>query len=607
MTSVQTAVWVIPLRDGRTLKHGRRPDPKSPSGKTYWYSIDGESGLDGMPKADIPLYGADRLANANPAEPVVICEGEKATDALLERGVVAVGTVTGASGTPCDESLKAVLGRTVYLWADNDEPGYGHMAEITKQLFKLGAEDVRSVKWVDAPQKGDAADFAGDNTELHQLLEAATPEETDEINLPELLSDIRKMITKYVILTPQQADAVALWVAHTWTFEATETTPYLSITSPEKRSGKTRLLETLEQLVKKPWLTGRTSAAALYRKVDKELPTLLLDEIDATLKGDKELSETLRGILNTGHRKGGVVTLAVGQGSNFDVRDFSTFCPKAIAGIGSLPDTVADRSIPIELKRKAKPEPVSKFRRRTVVQEAAPIRGRLEDWAEGNVGRVAEIIEADPELPHTLSDRAADGWEPLVAIADLAGSEWSERARRAATLVSAEEEDDGSIGVRLLADIATVFKGRGDQPNISTADLLHELGEMSEAPWGEWYGKQITARQLAKWLKPYGIKSRGIRLGDQTPKGYRRQDFVDAWSRYTPGFNATAQHSGIELESSDDELFVTSSVADSNPPESRQFELEVADVADKTHGLGAEPHSGVAEDAIGEPMTELKI
>jgi len=572
--------WNILLPDGQIATHHRQDQPDG--SKKVWWSIDGNNGLGGINTASLPLYAADRLDNANPVEAVVVCEGEKATDALLERGVVAVGTVTGASGIPSDESLKALLGRTVYLWADNDEPGYGHMSRIAKQLFKLGRNDVRTVRWVDAPPKGDAADFAGDNTEIQKLLEASTREEKDEINLPELLNDICNMITKYVVLTPQQADAVALWVIHTWTFEAAETTPYLSITSPEKRSGKTRLLETLERLVRKPWFTGRTSAAALYRKVDKELPTLLLDEIDATLKGDKELSETLRGILNTGHRKGGAVTITVGQGSNFDVRDFSTFCPKAIAGIGSLPDTVADRSISIELKRKAKPEPISRFRHRTVAQETAPIRSKLESWAEDNMNRVAELIEAEPELPNTLSDRAADGWEPLVAIADLAGSEWSERARRAATTISADEEDDGSIGVRLLTDIATVFKGRVDQPNISTAGLLSDLGEMAEAPWADWFGKQITARQLAKWLNPYGIKSRGIRLGDQTPKGYRREDFIDAWSRYTPDLSATVQQADSELESPVIEQAENHRVADTEVTDLAIPDLNVADVADIT-------------------------
>lgn len=566
--------WDIPLPDGRIVTHGRIDKPDGT--KSYWYSIDGKTGLAGTPKADIPLYAADRLADAKASEAVVVCEGEKATDALLERGVVAAGTVTGASGTPSDESLKALLGRTVRLWADNDEPGYAHMSRIAKQLLKLGAKDVRTVRWVDAPPKGDAADFAGDNTEIQKLLEAATAEEKEEINLPALLSDIWNMITKYVVLTPQQADAVTLWVAHTWTFEAADTTPYLWISSPEKRSGKTRLLETLEQLVRDPWFTGQTSSAALFRKIDQDTPTLLFDEVDAMFKGKKELDDDLRGLLNQGHRKWGSSVARVGQSGNFEIQNFSVFCPKAIAGIGNfLPDTVADRSIPIELKRKAKPEPVARFRHRSVVEEAEPIRGRLEAWASNNIATVAQSIEAEPDLPDTLSDRAADGWEPLVAIADLAGSEWGKRARLAAKLICTDEEEDGSIGVKLLTDIATVFK----QPKLSTADLLHDLSQLEESQWGDW---QITARKLAKWLKAYGIKSRGIRVGDQTPKGYRREDFVDAWSRYVPGFTATTQHSVFELESPVKEPVKKHRVADTEVTDSVITDLDVADVADTT-------------------------
>ena len=139
-------------------------------------------------------------------------------------------------------------------------------------------------------------------------------------------------------------------------------TPYLAITSAEKQCGKTRLLEVLDLLVSNPWLTGKVSAACLIRKIDSQKPTLLLDESDAAFNGEKEYAEVLRGVLNTGHRRGGHASCCVGQGVNITFKDFHTFCPKAIAGIGKLPDTVADRSIPIRLKRRAPGEPVERFR-----------------------------------------------------------------------------------------------------------------------------------------------------------------------------------------------------------------------------------------------------
>src|SRR5262249_31014742 len=156
---------------------------------------------------------------------------------------------------------------------------------------------------------------------------------------------------------------------------------YLQITSATKRAGKTRLLEVLEPLVARPWLTGRTSAAALVRKVDKLSPTLLLDESDATFKGEPEYAEALRGTLNTGYRRSGKTTLCVGQGANLTFRDFSTFCPKAIAGIGELPDTVADRSIRIELKRRKTNEACRRWRARDGQAEARPLGEQLNAWA----------------------------------------------------------------------------------------------------------------------------------------------------------------------------------------------------------------------------------
>jgi len=574
-----TYEWIITLPErlhdyGRIVTHERvdRPD----GGKDYWYSIDGNYGLNKLPKDELPLWNWEHLPDAK--EPVVITEGEKAASALLDRGVVAVGTATGANGTPCDESLKTVLGRRVYLWADHDDVGDKHMNRIAARLFKLGVEDIRFVKPTYELNKGDdAADFTGDDGELQKLLQAAKPVDNPYvINLRELLDDVVGMITNYVILTPHEADAIALWVLHTYVFEAAETTPYLAISSPEKRSGKTRLLETLELLVHNAWNTGAVSAAALFRKVHSNQPTLLFDEADATFKGDKDLQETLRGILNSGHRQGGSVSRVVATGS-FEVEDFSTFCPKAIAGIGKLPDTVTDRSIPIELRRRANHEPVSRFYIREAKEQAEPIVNRLEVWADYNV---TQLADARPDLSFIVSDRSADGWEPLLAIAELAGDEWISRARRSA-MATNNEDDDQSIVITLLSDIWAIYKARNDQLNISTADLIRELIDLDESPWGDWYGKEISPRNLAKWLKPHGIKSQSVRIGDHTPKGYRWKDFSDAWSRYISSFNATPQHSDSELESSGNGLLGNVNVADIKSPEMSQYKLDVAEVADR--------------------------
>ena len=107
-------------------------------------------------------------------------------------------------------------------------------------------------------------------------------------------------IQRYVVLGDSESLALSLWVLHTHAIEAAFTTPLLSITSAEKECGKTRLLEVRDVLVARPWLTMRTTAAALLRRTDAKLPTLLLDESDAAFRGDREYAETLRGLLNSG-------------------------------------------------------------------------------------------------------------------------------------------------------------------------------------------------------------------------------------------------------------------------------------------------------------------
>ena len=346
-----------------------------------------------------------------------------------------------------------------------------------------------------------------------------------------MLEKLVSFLRRYVVLGEAETVAVALWIVHTHTFAASEATPYLAITSAEKESGKTRLLETLELLVAKPWLTGRATPAVLTRKIDAEEPTLLLDESDAAFGAEKEYAEVLRGILNTGYRRGGKTSIAVRAGQDFTYRDLATFSPKAIAGIGKLPDTVQSRSIPIRLKRKSSGEQVERFRRRDTILLAEPVREQVERFATAHL---EELDQARPGLPDELGDRAADVWEPLLAIAELAGGSWPGRARQAALTLSAKQSsEDDSLGVRLLGDLRQIFL-RLEVERLFTEELLEELAEIEEAPWADWYGKRITPRKVAQFLKPYGIKPKTIRIGEQTKSGYERGWFADAWSRYLP-------------------------------------------------------------------------
>jgi len=334
-----------------------------------------------------------------------------------------------------------------------------------------------------------------------------------------------------VFLSADQATSITLWIVHTHALKAAVTTPYLNISSAEKQCGKTRLLEVLRVLVANPWLTGRASAAALVRKIDAQCPTLLLDESDAAFGSDREYAETLRGVLNSGHSRDGVTSLCVGQGANISIKEFNVFCPKAIAGIGKLPDTVADRSIPIRMRRRAHNEQIKRFRPQVVKAESDVLRSALTEWSRCNL---PQIQDAKPELPESLSDRQQDGCEPLLAIADVAGGDWPERARKALLeILTGEAAEDDSIGVRLLGDIRSVFEHSGTE-RIATADLLAALCDV-DPQWLDFsHGKPISPASLARLLKRYAIRSRKLRLDGGTLQGYLRESFADAFTRYLP-------------------------------------------------------------------------
>ena len=333
-------------------------------------------------------------------------------------------------------------------------------------------------------------------------------------------------LRRFVVVTDEQACSVILWTAHTHAILAAVAAAYLSVTSPEKRSGKTRLLKVLRLLVVNPWLTGGTTKAALVRKVDRDHPTLLLDESDAAFNGADDYSEALRGVLNNGFSRGKPYTTCVGN--SHEVKDFDVFGPKAVAGIGKLPDTVEDRSIPIALKRRTRSEKVERFRERKAGADgeriAAGLAAALEPLTE-------ELTHAEPELPEELSDRGWDIWEPLLAIADAAGGDWPTRGRKAAERLSGQQDpDEETLGVRLLADLRAVF---GTEEKLWTKDILAALNALEEAPWGAWNdGEGMRPLELAKKLRPYEIHSRTVRIEDKTRKGYFRDQLEDAWGRY---------------------------------------------------------------------------
>lgn len=346
--------------------------------------------------------------------------------------------------------------------------------------------------------------------------------------LDELVTSIRRHVA---LPTPHHAAAVALWVAHTWVLDAFEVTPRLAITSPTKRCGKTTLLTVSGALVRRPLPSSNITSAALFRAVEAFAPTVLIDEAD-TFLGDRD---ELRGLLNAGHHRASAWVIRT-VGDDHEVRRFFVFAPVAIAAIGSLPDTLTDRSIRLELLRREPGEEVQPLRLDRLA-DFGPLRRKLARWA---VDHMDALKAADPQVPDGLHDRAADNWRPLLAIADAAGGRWPEWAREAARVLErVPDGEDADVRVQLLADLKALFDERGVDL-LPTGEILKALNEMEDRPWAEWSrGQPMTAQALAKALKPFGIrpgrKGEGPR-GDRTSvRGYHRDVFREAWARYLPG------------------------------------------------------------------------
>jgi len=344
----------------------------------------------------------------------------------------------------------------------------------------------------------------------------------DMVDGTALLSSITKAVSRYMVMEPGAAECVALWVVHTHALDSCGITPRLSITSPRPQCGKTTLLDIIYRLAVRPLLAGNVTAAAVFRVVEVACPTLLVDEADTFLPGNDEL----RGVLNSGHRRGGSVIRVVGEA--MEVREFSTFAPAAIAMIGHLPGTLADRSISITLKRKRADEPVESFRY-DKTEELDQLARMCARWAADNI---AQLREADPDVPANLYNRAADNWRPLLAIADAAGGEWPKKARE---IAAATVDADQTKRVGLLADIRDVFDKR-QVDKIRSADLAAALVAMEGHPWAEHgkTGKPLSANSLARMLANDSISPNSIRLGEDTGKGYERAQFEDAFARYLP-------------------------------------------------------------------------
>ena len=344
-----------------------------------------------------------------------------------------------------------------------------------------------------------------------------------------LFNEILAIIHRHVVIDSMQAIAVTLWIAMTWFMPCINVAPLLIITAPERACGKSQLLSLALRLACRPLSAANATASFLFRAIAAWQPTILIDEADTFIRENVEI----KGMINAGHtRESAYVGRSIAKDGDFEPEMFCVWGAKVLAGIAlekHLPDATMSRGIVAAMRRKLHNETIVRLRHadKTTFEVLASQLARFaQDYS-------AQVSNARPLLPDELSDRAQDNWEPLLAIAGCGGQDWTEKAVAAALSLSKVSDEATSYSNELLADIQDVLAAHRDS-KISTADLISALVAESEGPWAMYnHGRPITPRQLSKLLSAYGIKPKTVRMGPkETPKGYERGQFADAFSRY---------------------------------------------------------------------------
>ncbi len=342
----------------------------------------------------------------------------------------------------------------------------------------------------------------------------------------ELIKELVKQINRYCVL-PQSGDiALALWIMHAHAHDAAQTSPLLALVSPVPGCGKTTALMFIEKLTPRAIRVDNLTTAVVYRLIEDFKSTLLIDEADAFLKGKEEL----RGVLDSGHRRGGMVLRLVGD--DHTPQPFSTWAPKAIGLIGRLPPTLADRSITIPMQRLLSGQNVKRLR---VDQNPFDeLRRKIACWVLKNM---EELSQAKPRMPKELVNaRARDNWRPLFAIAEHLGVEWKRQAHKAALNLSKSAASE-TAEIMLLTDIHRWFARDQNRDYFVTTDMCDMLAKRTDRPWGEYSrGKPITPHAVGQLLGKFNIKSGRVSHPTTNLKvrGYKKIEFEETFERYIP-------------------------------------------------------------------------
>jgi putative DNA primase/helicase len=349
----------------------------------------------------------------------------------------------------------------------------------------------------------------------------------EEVSGEDLLDEILSVLQKYVIADNATLYTASVWAILTWLADYATVLPIAMITAPEKACGKTVLLSVMGKLSKKPLQAANITSATAFRVIDRFMPTLLVDEADTFMSEQKQLT----GIINSGHTRDSAFVYRTESVDGIRVPvAYSTWCPKAIAGIrlDTLNDTLLSRSILLPMRKKREEETVENFRRADPGHLLA-LNSKLCRWAKDNAVAFSNM------KPDTgfLQNRDADNWEPLLAISELAGERWHEMIKNAIITIYGRGNNTIALPLELLRNIERILAANS-ATDIPSRLLIERLCHDHTAPWSTYNdGKPMSYRQLSDILSNYGIHPKDIRTTEGArSKGYKAADFAEVFARY---------------------------------------------------------------------------
>lgn len=344
----------------------------------------------------------------------------------------------------------------------------------------------------------------------------------------DLLDEIKALLKEHVYCQEDYYNAITLWIVFTWFIDVVNFSPILNIKSPQKRCGKSTLLEFLDKLTYRSFVVNNITPAAFFRLFDAHRPTLLIDEADTYIHNN----ENFRSFINAGHKRGNSTVIRADTSGNKSLAPvtFNVWGAKAISGIGNLAPTIVDRSITIKLVRKSV---------KTKLKKVIHTKEEVFNTIKAKIYRLVldnhSIVKAsEPLMPEYLNDRVRDNWEPLFAIADVTGGHWSKTIRDTAVNLSKNYIENEDVEITLLKTIKEYFQSN-KTTKVHSYQLISFIVEDETSVLSTFnHHRPITPAQIASILKGFDIFPKNIRIGNVNKKGYEYDSFINVFDAYLP-------------------------------------------------------------------------